>query len=88
MKEIVKTYAGINQSEFKYQTVFSSSIDKYDGDGQVEEVVEEIELYFNLNFNQFLTQSDIDKFNVNFQLEQQIQNQRSKGSGWRFDKII
>ena len=34
-----------------------------------------------------MTESDIDKINVRSQLEQQIQNQEMKESGWIFDKI-
>ena len=34
-----------------------------------------------------MTESDLDKFDIKSQLEQQIQTQEMKDSGWRFDKI-
>ena len=37
--------------------------------------------------NHNLTQSDIDIIDVKSQLEQQIQVQETKESGWIFDKI-
>ena len=49
-------------------------------------MLDEIELYRNLNNNQNLTESDTDKLNAIIQLEQQIQKQEMKGSGWRFDR--
>ena len=50
-------------------------------------MMDPIELFNNLKSNQNLTVSDIDHFNMRFQLEQ-IQMQELKDSGWRFDKII
>ena len=49
--------------------------------------MDEIELCNNLNINRNLTECDIDNFYVTSRLEQQIQNQETKDSGWRFDKI-
>ena len=85
MKEFSVIYARlINQNKFKYQTVFSARFDKQDEDGQL---LDEIELFINLNMNYNITQSDIDNINITFPLESQIQKQEMKDSGWRFDKI-
>ena len=64
--------------------MFSTWFDK-----QVEDnrVLDENELYINLSINENRTESDIDKIVVWSQLEQQIQNQGSEGSDWRFDKL-
>ena len=40
-----------------------------------------------MKFNQKLTELDIDNIDIKSQLEQQIQKQEKKDSGWRFDKI-
>ena len=85
MREMSIIYARlINQYKFRYQTVFSARFDKQDEDGQL---LDETELFINLNINQNLTQSDIDNINITFPLERQIQQQEMKDSGWRFDKI-
>ena len=85
MREMAIIYARlINQYKFRYQTVFSARFDKQDEDGQL---LDETELFINLNINQNLTQSDIDNINITFPLERQIQQQEMKDSGWRFDKI-
>ena len=44
-------------------------------------------MFINLNINQNLTQSDLDKIDIRSRLEHQIQQQEMKDSGWRFDKI-
>ena len=86
MKELAKIYARlINQNTFKYQTVFSARFDKQYEDG---ELIDETDLFINLNINHNLTQSDLDKINIISPLEFQIQQQEMKDSGWRFDKII
>ena len=85
MKELAMIYARlINQYKFKYQTVFSAKFDKQNEDGQL---LDETELFINLNINHNLTQSDLDKINIISPLEFQIQQQEMKDSGWRFDKI-
>ena len=85
MREMSIIYARlINQYKFRYQTVFSARFDKQDEDGQL---LDETELFINLNINQNLTQSDLDNINITFPLERQIQQQEMKDSGWRFDKI-
>ena len=85
MKELAVIYARlINQYKFRYQTVFSARFDKQDEDNQV---LDETELFINLNINQNLTQTDINIIDVVFQLEHQKQQQEMKVSGWRFDKI-
>ena len=85
MREMAIIYARlINQYKFRYQTVFSARFDKQDEDGQL---LDETELFINLNINQNITQCDIDNINITFPLERQIQQQELKDSGWRFDKI-
>ena len=85
MREMAIIYARlINQYKFKYQVVFLARFDKQNEDGLL---LDETELFINLNINQNLTQSDIDNINITFPLERQIQQQEMKDSGWRFDKI-
>ena len=85
MREMSIIYARlINQYKFRYQTVFSARFDKQNEDGLL---LDETELFINLNINQNLTQSDIDNINITFPLERQIQQQEMKDSGWRFDKL-
>ena len=85
MKELSVVYARLkNQYKFKPQTVFSARFDQQDEDGQL---LEETELFINFNINQNLTQSDLDKIDIRFPLEHQIQKQEMKDSGWRFDKL-
>ena len=64
--------------------MFSSRFDKQDADDQV---LEEIVLYIVLSIIRNFTESDIDIFDIRSQIEQQTENQESKDSGWRFDKI-
>ena len=85
MKELALIYARlINQYKFKYQTVFSARFDKQDEDNQL---LDETELFINLNINHNLTGSDLDKIDVISPLEYQKQQQERRDSGWRFDKI-
>ena len=85
MKELSVIYARlINQYKFRYHTVFSARFDKQNEDGQL---LDETELFINLNINHNLTQSDLDNIDVVSQLDHQIQQQEMKDSGWRFDKI-
>ena len=85
MKELAMIYARlINQNKIKYQTVFSARFDKQDEDYQV---LDETELYINLNINDNLTETDINNITVVSPLEYQKQQQKMKESGWRFDKI-
>ena len=74
----------INQYKFKYQTVFSARFDKQDENDQV---LDETELFINLNINHNLTQSDLDKISIVSPLKLQIQQQEMKDSGWRSDEI-
>ena len=84
MRELSDFYAGsMNQNEFNYQTVFSARFDKQDENNQV---LDETELFTNLNINHNLTETDIDKIDIISQLKQQIQIEETKKSGWRFDK--
>ena len=85
MKELAVIFARlINQYKFRYQTVFSARFDKQDEDNQL---LDEPELFNNLNINQNLTQTDINNIVVVSALEHQKQQQEVKDSGWRFDKI-
>ena len=85
MKKLSIIYARIiNQFIFKYQTVFPARFDKQDENDQV---LDETELFINLNNNHNLTQTDIDNIDVESPLGHQIQQQEMKDSGWRFDKI-
>ena len=45
----------------------------------------EIELNITLKIDHNLTETDLDNINVRFALEEQIQRQELKDSGWRFD---
>ena len=45
-----------------------------------------IVLFPNLNINQNLADSDINDIDVGSQLEQQLQIQETKESGWNFDE--
>ena len=74
----------INKYKFKYHTLFSASFYKINEEDRRDN---EIELYINLKINHNLTESDIDNNDVTSHLEQQIQNQEMKESGWIFDKI-
>ena len=83
-KDLSNIYAAlINQYIFRYQTVFSARFDKQDENNQV---LQETELFINLNINHNLTESDLDKIDVRSPLEHQIQQQEMKDSGWRFDE--
>ena len=85
MKELSLIYARlINQYKLRYQTVFSARFDKQNEDNQV---LDETELFINLNINHNLTQTDIDEIDIKSPLEHQIQQQEMKDSEWRFDKI-
>ena len=86
LKELAVIYARlINQYKFRYQTVFSARFDKQDEDN---ELLDETELFINLNINQNITQTDINNIDVVSQLEHQKQQLEMRDSGWRFDKII
>ena len=83
-KEMASNYARlINQYKLKYHRVFSASFDKQDDN----QVFDENEQYIILNNFQKLTENDIDNIDTKSPLEQQIQNQKLKSSGWNFDKI-
>ena len=74
----------INQYKFRYQTVFSARFDKQDEDNHL---LDETELFINLNINHKLTESDLGKSDVRTALEYQPQQQEKKDSGWRYGKI-
>ena len=84
VKELSVIYARlINQYKFKYHSLFSASFYKINEEDQRNN---EIELFMNLKINNNLTESDINNIDVRSQLEQQIQVQETKESGWIFDK--
>ena len=62
----------ISQFKFKYQCSFLARFDKQDEDG---ELLDEIELFINLKMNHNLTESDLKKINIQWDLERQIQQQ-------------
>ena len=55
---------------------------------KMESYLDEIELFINLKINHNLTETDLKKINIRWDLERQIQQQEMKDSGWRFDKIF
>ena len=70
IKELSVIYARlINQYKFKNQTVFSVRFEKQDEDN---EVLDETELFINVNINHFTTECDLDKIDVRSLLEHQI----------------
>ena len=84
MKELSVIYARlINQFKFRYHTVFSARFEKQNEDNQL---IDESELFINLNIFHNLTQTDIDNNDIKSPLEHQIQQQEMKDSGWRFHK--
>ena len=65
--------------------MFSARFDEKDED---DPALDEIELYFYFNSNRNLTEADIDKTDVrSSHLEQQMRNQETIDSDWRFGKI-
>ena len=83
VKELSTNYARlINQNKFKYHTLFSASFYKINEEDQRNS---HIELYINLKINNNLTESDIDNIDIRSQLEDKIQMQELKDSGWIFD---
>ena len=86
VKELSVIHARLkSQYIFKYQIVFSARFDKQYEDNQV---LDETDLFINLNINHNLTERDLDKIGIKSPLEHQIQQQEVEDSGWRFDKII
>ena len=85
IKQLSVIYARLkNQYKYKYQTVFPARFDKQDEDNQV---LDETELFINLNITHKLTESDLDNVDIKCPLEHQIQQQERKNSGWRFDNV-
>ena len=71
VKELSNIYARLmNQYKFKYQKVFSARFDKQNENNQL---LNETELFNNININQNSTQTDIDNIDVNSPLDHQIQ---------------
>ena len=67
-----------------YHLLFSASFYKINEEDQRSD---EIEIFINLNINNKLTETDINKIGVKSQLEHQIQIHETIKSGWIFDKI-
>ena len=67
-----------------FKQVFSARFDKQDEDNQV---LDETDLFIRLNIIHSLTETDIHNIDILFPLENRIQKQEMKDSGWRFDKI-
>ena len=85
LEEKATLYARIiNQYKFKYHILFSASFYKNNEESQSSD---EIELFYNLNINHNLTESDTNNIDVKSQLEHQIQIQETKESGWTFGKV-
>ena len=73
MKELSVIYARlINQYKFRCQSVFSARFHKQDDDDQL---LDETEIFINININQNLTQSHLDKIDIRSPLEHQFQQQ-------------
>ena len=64
--------------------MFSARFDKQD---EEEQVLDEIDLYINLNINRNIGESGIDNIDLRSQLDEQIQNQETKDSKRRFAKF-
>ena len=73
----------MNQYLFRNHTVFSARNDKQ---GEDKQVLDETELFNNLNINHNLTESDLGENDLKSPLEHQIQQQEMKDCGWRFNK--
>ena len=74
----------LNKCKFKYHILFSAGFYKINEEDQRSD---EIELFINLDNKNNLTETGINNFDVQSQLEHQIQFQETKESGWIFDKI-
>ena len=82
---MAKIYARLlNENKFKYQRVFFAGFDQED---EGDQVLDEPEFYINLDTNRSLSESDINNTHIRSQLENQQQNQETRDSGWRIDKI-
>ena len=80
LTELSNIYARlINQYVSRYQTVCSARFDKQEEDNQV---LDETEMFINLNSNHIITESDLDEIDNKFPLENHIQQQEMKDSGW------
>ena len=85
IKQMANIYAiSINQYIFKHQTVFSARFAIQNEDNRI---LDETEIFINLNITHNTTESHLDSIDVKSSLEKQIQNQEMKVFGWRFDQI-
>ena len=69
----------IDRFRFKHEVVFPDIFD--------EETQEETEQLISFEVNQSLTRSDIEKYDLERELDGQIENLELKDSGWRFSKL-
>ena len=82
--ERVSIYAKLmNQYKFEYHKLFSASFYKIIKEDQRNN---ETDFFINLTKNHNLTETDIKNIDVKSKLENQIQVQETKESGWIFDK--
>ena len=83
--ELAKIYATlVNQYKFIYQLSFLAFCNKY---GEEEEITSQIELPNILTFTENLTQSDLNKIDIQWALENRIQKIEMKESGWNYQMI-
>ena len=76
LKKLSFIYARlISQYKFRYQTVFSARFDTQDENNQV---IDETELFINLNNNHNFTETDINNIDVKSPLEHRIQQQEDE----------
>ena len=75
----------VNQYKFKYQLSFLVLFNKYGEEGQI---TSQIELPVILTFTENLTQSDLNNIDIQWTLENRIQNIEMKASCWNSQKII
>ena len=85
MEELSHLYAKLkDQYKFNYQLTFLLLFNKSE---EYNEITSETELLNTLSTTHNLTQSEIDKINMQWDLENSIQSIEMRESGWNFQKI-
>ena len=85
LKEMAIVSARImNQYKFKNHTFFPTRYDKRNEDNQM---LDETEFFKYLNINHNLTEFDTNNFDIICPLEHQMQQQKTKHSALKFDKV-
>ena len=74
----------INWYKFKYHKIFSASFHKINEEDQRSDETALFNIWKNIHNSR---ETDINNIDFKSQLEQQIQFQKTKDSGWIFDKI-